>query len=95
MSQDPQPLNAPEPVHHYTNEQLESDPVYALLQTYVLPGNKIVKAEIIERKVCLPKQPRKLIYMTVEKKINGKVHSKSYEYNYNKLLREIKKNARR
>ena len=68
---------------------LTGDPVYDHLSKETTPGNTILGARIFERKVCTPKQARKVIRFEVENESTGK--KLYYDFNYNKVFRELEK----
>ena len=82
-------------VEHYTTEELDKDPVYQLAKTWVLPGHRIKFAKIEVPKVFTIKGPKKLLKLEVETEVKGSFKSQSYQYNYNKILREIKQSLRK
>lgn len=64
-------------------EETSTDPVYLHFKSGSKEGSSLVKAVIIEKKICGPKEPRKMIELTYQK--DGK--KQTFSFNYLKLLK--------
>lgn len=69
-------------------KDLTGDPAYDFLKTKTLDGYSIDGGQIIERKSVGPKEPRFILEVLVK---GPEGVSRTYTYNYKKLLREITK----
>lgn len=92
-----------------TYDDLDNDPVYLSLKANVLPGYELLGGRIKENKIVGPKQPRTLIEIEVKRiavpavaatehtpaKPALKEVTRAYNYNYKKMLREIKSSLRK
>jgi hypothetical protein len=69
-------------------KDLSGDPVYDYLKKFIKKDQELIGGVILDKKVCRPSEPRKILQMVVKDLKTGRKHG--FLFNYKKLERKLK-----